>query len=64
MDMLDQKNVMNRLNSEELKKIDGGTITGALVSAFESTLKTIFDFGKSLGTSLRRINEDKMCKIS
>ena len=64
MDMLDQKNVMNKLNCDELKKIDGGSITGALVSAFESTLKTIFDFGKSLGTAFRRINEDKMCEIS
>lgn len=64
MDMLDQKNAMNRLNNNELKSIDGGSITGAIISAFESTLKTIFDFGKSLGTAFRRINEDKMCEIS
>ena len=65
MDMLDQKNAMNKLKREELKNIDGGTsITGALIGAFEDTLKTFFDFGRSLGSAFRRIKEDKVCEIS
>lgn len=64
MDSLDQKNVMNKLDSNELKEIDGGTsITGTLLNAFTSALKTVFDFGRSLGNALRRIKDDKLCEV-
>ncbi len=64
MVMLDQKNAMNKLNNNELRKIDGGTsITGAIIDAFTDTLKTLYDFGKSLGTSFRRIQEGKLCEV-
>ena len=65
MDLLDQKNAMNRLNREELREIDGGfSITGSLISAFTSALKTVYDFGRSLGSAFRRIKEDKLCAVS
>lgn len=65
MDMLDQKNVMNKLSNEDLKNLEGGTsLTGSLISAFTSAFKTVFEFGRSLGNSIRRINEGKMCEIS
>ena len=64
MDSLDQKNVMSKINNRELKEIDGGTsITGSIISAFTSTLKTIYDFGRSLGNAFRRIKEDKLCEV-
>ena len=64
MDLLDQRNVMNRLNKEELMEIDGGfSITGSLVNAFISAFKTVYDFGRSLGSAFRRIKEDKLCEV-
>lgn len=64
MDSLDQRNVMSKLNREELSEIDGGfSITGSLISAFTSALKTVYDFGKSLGSAFRRIKEDKLCEV-
>lgn len=64
MDTLDQKNAMNNLSSKELKEIEGGTsITGTIINAFTSSMKTLFDFGRSLGNSIRRIKEDKLCTI-
>lgn len=64
MDSLDQKNVMNKLDKNELKEIDGGTsLTGTIINAFTSTLKTVYEFGRSLGNALRRIKEDKLCEI-
>ena len=64
MDSLDQKNVMNKLNNSELKEIEGGTsITGTIINAFTSSMKTLFEFGRSLGNSIRRIKEDKLCSI-
>ena len=64
MDMFDQKNVMNKLNKNELREIDGGTsITGTIIKAFVDATKTIFDFGRSLGNSFRRIKENKLCEV-
>ena len=64
MVMLDQKNVMNKLSKEELSNIDGGTsITGTLISAFTNSLKTVYEFGRSLGNAFRRIKEGKLCEV-
>ncbi len=64
MVMLDQKNVMNKLNKAELESINGGaSISGTLLNAFTSTIKTIYDFGRSLGNAVRRIKEDKLCEV-
>ena len=64
MDTSIQKNVMNKLNREELQEIDGGsTVTGTIISAFTNTLKTVYDFGRSLGNAFRRIKEDKLCEV-
>ena len=64
MDTLDQKNVMNKLNRSELHEIEGGTsITGTIISAFTNTLKTVYEFGRSLGNAFRRIKEDKLCEV-
>lgn len=65
MDTLDQKNAMNNLTRIELNEIDGGaSLSGTLVSAFTSAFKTVFDFGRSLGSAFRRIKEGKLCAIS
>ena len=64
MAMFDQKNVMNKIKKDELKQIDGGTsLTGTIINAFTSTLKTVYEFGRSLGNALRRIKEDKLCEV-
>ena len=65
MDMLDQKNVMTKLNRKELQEINGGsTISGVFLNAITSGIKTILDVGRSLGTAIRRIKEGKLCSIS
>lgn len=65
MAMLDQKNAMNKMEKEELKEIDGGiSISGTIVTAFTNGIKTVFDIGRSLGNSIRRFREGKICEIS
>jgi hypothetical protein len=55
---------MNKLNKKELHEIEGGSsITGTIISAFTNTLKTVYEFGRSLGNAFRRIKEDKMCVV-
>ena len=56
---------MNKLKTYELREIDGGfSLTGAIIEAFTSGLETIVDIGRSLGSSIRRINEGKLCELS
>ncbi len=56
---------MNKLKTYELREIDGGfSLTGTLVEAFTSGLETIVAIGRSLGSSLRRLSEGKLCEIS
>lgn len=56
---------MHKLKTYELREIDGGfSLTGTLVDAFTKGLETILDIGRSLGSSLRRINEGNLCEIS
>ena len=62
--MLAQENAMIKTNSEELKKIDGGSsITGTLINAISNGVETVFEIGRSLGSAFRRIKEDKLCRV-
>ncbi len=64
MDTLDHKNVMTNLNNKDLEKIEGGeSLSGTLISALANGFKVIFDIGRNLGSSLRRIKEGKMCEV-
>ena len=65
MDMLDHKNAISEASYKELRNIDGGlSISGTLINAFANGIKTVFDIGRSLGNSIRRLKEDKLCEIS
>lgn len=56
---------IKKLKRNELREIEGGfSITGSIVNAFVEGIKTILDVGRSLGSSLRRLKEDKLCKVS
>lgn len=65
MDTLDHKNAMTKIDYEELKSIDGGiSISGTLINAFTSSMKTVFNIGRSFGNAIRRIKENKLCEVS
>ena len=58
---------MERINNDyELMLVVGGgfNITGTLVNAVLSVSKFIYQVGQSLGSSIRRIGNNKLCKIS
>lgn len=57
---------MKELDKNQLCETNGGggySITGSLVDAVVGGLKAIFDFGKSLGFSIRRMTEGTLCPI-
>lgn len=51
-------------NKEELLMIAGGVnLTGTIINAFATGIKTIMDVGRSLGTAIRRLYSGKLCSI-
>ena len=56
--------VMNKIDNEELKNIDGGlSITSTILNSITSIFKVLMDAGREIGSSIRRIHEDKMCPL-
>jgi hypothetical protein len=63
--MLVQENAIKKLNKNELRELYGGlSISGTIITAFTNGIKTIFEMGRSLGSSIRRLSERKLCEIS
>lgn len=54
---------MNKLNNEQLSQINGGTLTGAFLQYISKLATTIFDIGRALGSSVRRIQSDNICPL-
>lgn len=52
------------LNNNELYEIEGGiNISGTLVKSISGLVDTIFNLGRNLGSSIRRIGSNKMCSL-
>ena len=55
---------MFKLREEEMKNVVGGTDIGsALLNAVSKVIETIYNLGDALGSSLRRLIEDKKCNL-
>ena len=52
---------MNKIESGDLLKINGGGITAAYLNAAARAVSTILDFGRTIGSSIRRIISRKYC---
>lgn len=49
------------LNDQELVTIEGGSITASMINAFARAINTILDFGRTVGSSIRRIYSKNYC---
>ncbi len=56
---------MQKLTKQELLTINGGATYGSssLINAIANLIEVLLDAGKILGTSLRRINSNKLCPL-
>lgn len=64
MALLIQRVVMNKIDDEKLSSIEGGmSFSSSLLNAVTGLFKLLIDAGRSLGSSVRRISEDKMCPL-
>jgi len=54
---------MNNINNKELVEIKGGTtINGTLLNSIAKLVETIFNLGRSIGSSITRLRENNLCK--
>ncbi len=49
------------MREEELNQIYGGAFSAALINAISRGFNTIYELGRSLGTSLKMIISKKKC---
>lgn len=54
---------MINLEKHELLEIDGGAISGTLISAFVKGINSLLDLGRSLGTAIRRVKTNNICPL-
>lgn len=56
---------MTKINSDELEKIVGGTstISSTIVNAINNMLKLLYEVGEGVGSSFRRVKEEKLCPL-
>ena len=55
---------MKRLNKNELVGVVGGwNLSGPIINAFVNAGKFLYDTGKNVGSSIRRISANKTCPI-
>jgi bacteriocin-like protein len=56
--------MMNVINDNELKQISGGfDLTGTMVSAIIRGISSMLDLGRSLGTAIRRLSSNNLCRF-
>lgn len=53
----------NKLATEELVMIQGGAITATFFNSISRLFSTVIDFGRQLGSSIRRLINGKFCKL-
>lgn len=50
-------------NGEDLKKIVGGSISGTVANAFVKIIELLYEAGRGVGSSIRRIGENNLCPL-
>ena len=65
MELQDRKDVMNSMNvkDQELSNINGGGLGATFLNYLSNAIKVVYDVGRNLGGSIRRIAEDKICPL-
>ena len=54
---------MNILRKEQLILVNGGTVSYSLINAVTKALTSLYDFGRGVGSTLRRIRNKSFCPL-
>ena len=52
---------MMKLDNNELIQVTGGAITSAMINSVVKLITTVIDFGKMVGTTIRRATTGNIC---
>lgn len=52
------------LNQENMKQIDGGAITSAMINAISKAVNTLYELGKATGSAIRRLISNSYCPMN
>lgn len=52
---------MNKLSNEELLQLQGGDISGAMLSSIVKGINVVLELGKCFGSAIRRIIDKRPC---
>ncbi len=56
---------MKKLTIEETYQVMGGaSITSSMFNAISNAVSTLFDFGRAVGSSIRRVISGALCQIN
>ena len=53
-----------KLNKEQMKQIDGGSITSAMINAISKAVNTLYELGKATGSAVRRLIKKTYCPLN
>lgn len=56
---------MNKIDDKMLDEVYGGStsLTGTLLNAFNEVIKTLYDVGHAVGSSIRRVVSGELCPL-
>jgi len=53
-----------KLNNNEMEKVVGGGFTSSMLNAISKAVTTVYNLGKNLGSSIRRMAYGKYCPMN
>ena len=56
-------NIRLTKTKEQLKNINGGAITSAMLNAISKAVNTLYELGRQTGSALKRLIKNKHCAI-
>ena len=51
------------LNNLQMKTVDGGAITSAMINAISKAINTLYELGKHTGSAVRRLVKNSYCPM-
>ena len=51
-----------KISDDELLRIYGGSVSATFINAFVKGISLLVELGKSLGSSIRRVSDNKICE--
>ena len=54
---------MRRLNEDQLIRVTGGSVSYSLINAITKAVTSLYDFGRGVGSTLRRIRNNSYCRM-